>query len=73
MTNAQEELLADLLLKTESASVTDADGYIWRTVYLPNAQNGRSKQKFGGLLKALKDAGHYRPLDDDFGEVRMLG
>ena len=72
MTDAQEKLFADLLLNTESAAVTDSDGYVWRTVYLQNAQGMRSKQQFGGLLNALQNAGRYRPLDTDFGEIRML-
>ena len=65
-----EKLLADLRDAAEATN-EDRHGHPWGVVYLPNAQGSRTRQQFGGLLRALKDAGYYRPTDDLFGEVLL--
>ncbi len=71
ISEAASILLADLRANLDSWTSTHNDGSAWGSVYLPNAQGKRSKTQFGGLLKTLKDAGYYQPVDSYFGEVKL--
>ena len=66
MTKSQE-ILTQLLLSVEGKSEY-SDGSIWGLVYLPNVGDNHS---FAGCLSQLRRTGDYRPVSDDFGEVRM--
>lgn len=63
------EALAHLLQAVESKT-EESDGSIWGLVYLPNVGGGLS---FAGCLSQLKRTGDYRPISEDFGEVRLRG
>lgn len=66
MTKSQE-ILSRLLQAVEGKSEY-TDGSIWGLVYLPNVGDSYS---FAGCLSQLRRTGDYRPVSDDFGEVRM--
>jgi len=62
-----QEILSRLLQAVEGKSEY-TDGSIWGLVYLPNVGDSHS---FAGCLSQLRRTGDYRPVSDDFGEVRM--
>lgn len=68
MTKSQEAL--SHLLQAVESKTEYSDGSIWGMVYLPNVGGDHS---FAGCLSQLKRAGDYRPISEDFGEVRMRG
>jgi hypothetical protein len=69
-----DHLLAALRSNVES-TLTRADGSTWGCVYLDNAYADAtligSRHEFAGYLSALTAQGVYRPIDKQFGDVRL--
>ncbi len=66
MTKSQEVLTR--LLSAVESKTEYTDGSIWGEVYLPNVGASHS---FAGCLAQLRKSGDYRPISEEFGEVRM--
>lgn len=66
MTKTQATL--SQLLRAVESKTEYTDGSIWGMVYLPNVGDTHS---FAGCLAQLRKSGDYRPISEDFGEVRI--
>lgn len=66
MTKTQSTL--SQLLRAVESKTEYTGGSIWGMVYLPNVGDTHS---FAGCLAQLRKSGDYRPISEDFGEVRI--
>ena len=72
LSNTALEVLAALRAAAEGCTCEDAEGFVWKDVYLDNVNvAGVTGRQMSGYISALADAGFYVVNGSYFGRVKM--